>query len=166
MVQDFFLTEKFFKICLLIRQNTCSRNNESLGNMCMGQSRVLNLLKAHPEISQKDLCDMLDIRAQSIGELLAKLEHNGYIVRTPSDTDHRAVNISLTPQGAAEADRLKTDRSDFAGLLDGMTDEEKETLNALLDKVIDGLKTRTAHCQEADGQHEKCPRCKQGRGAD
>jgi DNA-binding MarR family transcriptional regulator len=74
---------------------------------------------------------------------LAKLEHNGYIVRTPSDTDHRAVNISWTPQ--RRGGRPPENRPfGLCRMLDGMTDEEKETLNALLDKVIDGLKTRRA----------------------
>ncbi len=107
---------------------------------------------------------MLDIRAQSLGEVLAKLERSGYIVRTPSDTDRRAVDIALTPQGAAQADRLNTIESDFTGLFDGITDEEKETLDALLDKLADCLRTRTGRCREAGGTHRDCPRCKHGRG--
>ena len=39
------------------------------------------------------------MRPQSLGELLSKLEKNGYILRTPSETDRRVMNIKLTDEG-------------------------------------------------------------------
>ena len=48
-----------------------------------GQGRVLAWLKMQPEISRKELAYLLDMRAQSLGELLAKLERIAYIERAP-----------------------------------------------------------------------------------
>ena len=57
------------------------------------------MLKLKPEISQKELSDLLDMRPQSLGELLGKLERNGYITRTPSERDQRVLIIRLTDAG-------------------------------------------------------------------
>ena len=69
------------------------------GDPHRGQGRVMALLKMRPEISQKELAYLLDIRPQSLGELLAKLERNGYIERSASEEDRRGMNIRLTEAG-------------------------------------------------------------------
>src|SRR5471030_1811846 len=70
-----------------------------MGDPTRGQGRVLTILKMQPEISQKDLSYLLDMRPQSLGEILSKFEKSGYITRTPSETDRRVMNIKLTKNG-------------------------------------------------------------------
>ena len=52
-----------------------------------GQGRVLAILAENPEISQKKLSFLLDMRNQSLSELLAKLEKAGLITRVPSEEE-------------------------------------------------------------------------------
>ena len=102
-----------------------------------GQGRILSLLKLKPEISQKELSDILDIRPQSLGELLAKLEKAGYIERTPSETDRRGMNVRLTEAGRSAAEQ--PDDSGPADFLDALTEEERANLASYLSKITERL---------------------------
>ena len=66
-----------------------------------GQGRILTALRRMNSVSQKELGYILDIRPQSLGELLQKLESNGYIQRRRSPTDKRALIVELTKKGEA-----------------------------------------------------------------
>ena len=103
-----------------------------------GQGRVLALLKLHPEISQKDLGAILDIRTQSLGELLAKLEKQGLIEREPSEEDKRVMTVRLTEAGKAAGEKQPDlDESDtFASCL---SEEERTTLSGFLRRIIESL---------------------------
>lgn len=103
-----------------------------------GQGRVLALLKLKPEISQKELCNILDIRSQSLGELLAKLERSGYITRTPSEADRRVIEIHLTDAGK-KASSLEEQRPDNNEMFGCLKEEERDTLYGYLTRVIDDL---------------------------
>ena len=64
-----------------------------------GQGRILTALHRKNNITQKELGLMLDIRPQSLGELLQKLEANDYVVRHRSPTDKRALVVEITEKG-------------------------------------------------------------------
>lgn len=109
-----------------------------------GQGRVLSLLKLTPEISQKELGDILDIRPQSLGELLAKLERSGYIIRTPSEADRRTMIIRLTEAGmSAVPDPEKLPEPD--DIFDCLQPEEQEALEGYLARLIERLEAILAY---------------------
>ncbi|MFX3617782.1 MAG: MarR family winged helix-turn-helix transcriptional regulator [Sporolactobacillus sp.] len=112
-----------------------------------GQGRILALLKMKPEISQKDLSYLLDIRPQSLGELLAKLERGGYISREPSETDRRIMNIKLTAEGAKATEH----RPDSDTLFDCLSEEEQATFNSYLSRMIQSLKEKFNTMQKTQG---------------
>lgn len=68
-----------------------------------GQGRVLKALALVPEISQKDLMVLLDMRQQSLAELLAKLEAKGLVEREQDAEDRRRQVVRLTEAGRAAA---------------------------------------------------------------
>lgn len=103
-----------------------------------GQGRVIKLLKIHPKISQKDLSYLLDIRPQSLGELLSKLEKNGYILRTPSEKDKRAMIIELTKKGTELPEEDKN-RFDFTSVFKYLNTEEQNKLSEYLEKITTAL---------------------------
>ena len=70
-------------------------NAESRG----GQGRILSLLLRRGGISQRELMDIVSVRAGSLSEVLGKLEENGWISRAPNEEDRRRADISLTPGG-------------------------------------------------------------------
>ncbi|MDR0819756.1 MAG: MarR family transcriptional regulator [Oscillospiraceae bacterium] len=100
-----------------------------------GQVYVLSLLADAP-ISQKELLEKLGVRAGSLSELLGKLEHSGFITRTKDENDNRAVNVAITDAGrkfAAEYGDLRSEAAE--AMFSALTDEEKTTLIALLEKL-------------------------------
>jgi DNA-binding MarR family transcriptional regulator len=108
-----------------------------MGDPHRGQGRVLSLLKLQPEISQKDLGYLLNMRPQSLGELLTKLERAGYITRTPSAADRRILNIKLTEEGKKASDRK--DPTDIESLFDCLDDQEQATFSEHLNRIIESL---------------------------
>ena len=89
-----------------------------------GQGRVLKALKLVPEITQKDLMELLDMRQQSLAELLGKLEVSGLIEREPSKTDRRKQVVRLTEAGRQAANAIPEAHSELA-VFDCLTPEEK-----------------------------------------
>ena len=116
-----------------------------------GQGRVLALLKLKPEISQKELCNILDIRSQSLGELLAKLERSGYITRTPSEADRRVIEIHLTDAGK-KASSLEEQRPDNNEMFGCLKEEERDTLYGYLTRVIADLAKQLGGPRPGDGR--------------
>ncbi len=108
---------------------------------CRERGRILVELERLGGVTQKELAAALDIRPQSLSELLCKLECDGMIERKTSDSDKRASIVSLSPAGRAHIDAVKEDRRRFADdFLKPLTEEEKQTLATLLTKLIEAKK--------------------------
>ncbi|MDR1873523.1 MAG: MarR family transcriptional regulator [Synergistaceae bacterium] len=134
-------TELFRKFAramwLLHRHHQYSHSRHGpMGDPHRGQGRILALLKMQPQISQKDLAFLLDMRPQSMGELLIKLERGGYITRTPSESDHRVLDIKLTEEGLNAANVAGEGKSHLDGLFDCFTADEQATLGEYLDRIM------------------------------
>lgn len=104
-----------------------------------GQGRILAILKMQPEITQKELSYLLDMRNQSLSELLAKLEKAGYVTRTQSTEDRRVMNIKLTEEGKKAADEMQAEKEDN-DLFDILGKEERSNLSSYLEKISEALK--------------------------
>ena len=135
------LTERFLRIEMLLKRRQVARlkAHGPFANPMRGQGRVLSILKMQSTISQKQLSYLLDMRQQSLSELLAKLEKSGFIDRAPSEDDRRAAIITLTEKGRAAADGPENPADEGVGLFDALTEEERAQLAPLLDKVIAAL---------------------------
>lgn len=120
------------------------------GHPMRGQGRVLSILQLKPEISQKELAFMLDMRKQSMGEILTKLEAKGYIVRKPNAEDQRAMDVSLTPEGAAAAAEIDSQMQEQDDLFDVLSDEEQEQLIDYLDRLIASMARRLTDVPEQE----------------
>ncbi len=84
------------------------------------------------------------VNSGTMTERLTRLERRNLVRRTHSDHDRRSVSVALTANGqklidAAAVDLLATE----AGLLRGLTDEDRHALERLLTKLTADL----------DGQH-------------
>ena len=118
---------------LILYRGAAYRQFGPRGNPARGQGRVLALLKMKEEIPQRELCYLLDMRQQSLSELLGKLEQKGYILRKSSETDRRAVTVSLTDKGKEVAESLPdTDKDDIFSVL---TEEEQQQLVGYLNRI-------------------------------
>ncbi len=110
------------------------------GDPHRGQGRVLKILKLQPEISQKELGYLLDMRNQSLGELLAKLEKSGAITREPSEEDRRSMIIKLTAAGAELAASGGEKAADAGEIFECLSIEDREKLREILAGLSFALK--------------------------
>jgi DNA-binding MarR family transcriptional regulator len=102
------------------------------------QGHVLAILGESENISQRELLELLHVRSASLSELLIKLEKKGAIVRRRSEKDRRNFLLQLTEQGRAELAEHRRIRQQSAGqLFSVLSDEERETLAALLTRLVD-----------------------------
>ena len=117
-------------------------------------------------ISQRELMDIVSVRAGSLSEVLGKLEESGYITRTPNEEDRRRTDLALTPEGEAAARAFdasrKENRETFFSVL---SEEEKTQLNALLDKLSAAISWPDENERRRHG-HRQCEKHghKEGRG--
>lgn len=107
----------------------------------LGKGRILREIQKSGELSQTALADALGIRPQSLSEALCKLEADGLISRTPSETDRRIVNVSLTQAGLCDIEEHRHRRESFAAdYFSALSDEEKLSLADILSKLMQGDK--------------------------
>lgn len=104
-MNDNNVMELFFDVSKLLT-HYAKMYGQNDKNPLTGQYKCLFILKKAGEISQRRLCELLQIRATSLSELLGKLEKKDMIVRSPSPEDKRTYMVHLTELGQAEVDRI------------------------------------------------------------
>ena len=104
----------------------------------MTRERLLVIISEFPDgVRQKDLAENAGINASSTSELVNRLEDDGYLIRTVDETDKRATLLKLTDMGTARANEISDEReSSLQEIFGRLTDEEKETLSDILDKLL------------------------------
>ena len=102
---------------------------------------LMHLYNSDSELSQKDIAKHFEISPAAVAVSLKKLEYGGYIERNLNKDDNRFNKISITEKGKEVVlySRKVFEETDEKAFL-GITDEERATLTALLDKVILNLK--------------------------
>lgn len=114
------------------------------------QQRVLIVLLEMGPVSQSELTLELGIQPGSASEVLKKLENAGLIARTPNPADHRTAVVQLSENGRAAAEEAKRRRTcRHSQMFHCLSEEERKTLLALLEKVNDDWQTQYSH---PDGQ--------------
>ncbi|GEP19740.1 MarR family winged helix-turn-helix transcriptional regulator [Pediococcus argentinicus] len=101
-----------------------------------GQGKALSILKSQPSITQRDLVNELNMRPQSASEIIQKLDKKEMIYRHKSETDKRILQIELTEKGQRASQRLSLNETEH---MDVLTEDEKEELSLVLDKLIDSF---------------------------
>ena len=100
----------------------------------------MGILLEHDGLTPKELSNTLNIRAASLGELVDKLENNGYITRQAHESDRRTFRVFLTDKGREIAIELTDIRKNaLSSFFQGLSEEEQQTLEKLLDKLIASL---------------------------
>lgn len=120
-------------LCLRDLSHTMRALYEGRGS----QKRVLIVLaKLGGTVTQKELTERLGIQPGSASEVIAKLEHAGFLTRTPSTADRRTVDIQLTEAGKAQANEaIKQRLLRHEQMFSGLEEREKEELLVLLEKL-------------------------------
>lgn len=104
----------------------------------LSREHLLVIIGKYPDgVRQKTVAEEVGINQSSASELLNKLEATGYIDRQVDPNDKRATLLTLTEKGQARAAEVEDERNAiFEGIFANLTEDEKQTLSDLLDKLI------------------------------
>lgn len=105
-----------------------------------GRERLLSVIGSYEGgVRQKTLTEELRVNPSSVSELISKLESDGYVRRSVDPADKRATLISLTELGEARNAEVQDERNErLEAAFCALTEDEKEQLIALLDKLAAG----------------------------
>ncbi len=103
------------------------------------QSGILFLLKAKDGLTMTELGRALGLDNATITGLVDRLERDGFARRNKSESDRRALNVRITPEGVDEVNRAKVViRRVNASIKTGFSAGEIETFKKVLLKIAEG----------------------------
>ena len=152
------LTHKIHKLSRMMHRARHHMHDERLKDLGFdpfrGQGRILRLLNLSDGLAQRDVAQLLDIRPQSLGELLNKLETGGFVERRSDEMDKRVQRVYLTAEGRRAAEILDEPAElEEVDPLSALSEDELAQLDSLLDKLLADLSERIG--DEPEGQPGK-----------
>jgi len=98
---------------------------------------VMSSLHHNKAMLPSELAAIEMITNQSMSQVLNKLLDHGYIVRIPSETDKRKVNISLSKEGEETFLKFKHERDEWLlkAIKATCTNEEQQLLKAVITPI-------------------------------
>lgn len=116
-----------------------------------GFGRILDLLAENDGLRQQQIAENLDIRPQSASEAIANMEQAGLIRRVADEQDRRSSRAYITAEGQRlQTESLRWRLENARRVMTPLTEEEKQTLLALLEKVTDALQKTKEENEYAD----------------
>ena len=120
-----------------------------------GQGRILQILAEEGSMTQRSLTEKLGIQPGSASEVIGKLERAGFITRSENTEDRRTADVSLTEAGREQLEAKKQEKPE---LFSALSEEEKEQLLALLEKLRADWREifpRERHSRDDHSVHER-----------
>jgi MarR family transcriptional regulator, transcriptional regulator for hemolysin len=117
--------------------------------LTLPQWRTLSQLMRNETLSQVALAGAVDTDPMTMSGILDRLETRGLIERLPDPADSRAKVTRLTPEGRAVTEEAKSlGRQLFEHALDGVTEEDRETVIRALTCIRTNLSEATVASKE------------------
>lgn len=105
-------------------------------DMTSPQFAALAILEDHPGIDQATLAGLIALDRPTIGGVIDRLAAKGLVARKVSETDRRAKQLALTPEGAAMVARMRPlVEATQSKVLDGLSADEQAQFTALAEKI-------------------------------
>ena len=103
-------------------------------------SRIIVALAEKGAMRVGELVDLMALPQSTMSHQLKRLEKDGYVLRTRSESDNRTVVITLTERGTAVAETCnRLSDSVMSAISEELSDEELAQLSHLLQRVFDSL---------------------------
>lgn len=110
--------------------------NTLSGNRISPTHALIELAEQEGELTQRELTERLGIQPGATSDMLARLEGEGYIARTPSQTDRRTTDVLLTERGNRMAQEAMCQRAlRQAEMFSCLSEDERTSLQELLEKL-------------------------------
>lgn len=104
--------------------------------------RLLSVVADNPNVSSRDLCELMDMRPSSLSEILARAESDGWITRYVNKKDHRVQKIRLSKNGRALTDGLKAiNEEDARQKTSCLTEEEKILFCEMCNRLFEHMES-------------------------
>ncbi len=104
--------------------------------------RLLACIADNPNVSSRDLCELLDLRPSSLSEMLTRAESEGWITRAVDEADRRIQRVNLSPKGQAFISDMEAARKkDALRKTACFTEEEKIQFCALCNRLSEHLES-------------------------
>ncbi|HSZ43632.1 MAG TPA: MarR family transcriptional regulator [Trebonia sp.] len=105
-------------------------------DLSLTQLRVLGILRDR-RLRISALAGFLGLEKSTLSGLVDRAEKRGLLARVPAPDDGRAVEIVMTPAGAALAERFHADiRAALGPRTSALTPAEQRRLQGLLEKML------------------------------
>ena len=135
----------------LLFQHDLEHSLSALG-LTVTKTHLLWEVHQHGPCAQQRLAEALRVSPRHVTGLVDALESHGLVRRLPHPQDRRAVLVALTDEGTATVAGMEQKRGqDAAALVDGLSADEGQALQAGLDSVLVRLRRLVA---EASGRDE------------
>lgn len=121
--------------------------------------RLLACVAENPNVSSRDLCEILDLRPSSLSEILTRAESEGWITRTVDEADRRVQRVNLSSGGRSFIEQMEAAREkDLERKTACFTEEEKAQFCALCDRLSSHLESLALDLPEFPPRPEQPPR--------
>jgi DNA-binding MarR family transcriptional regulator len=104
------------------------------------QVTLMVAIKYDPGIGVRELATREKVSAAAMSKHVDRLERDGLVTRTQSETDRRRVGLTLTEDGARALRRVRSRRTAWlARRLRGLTAEQLAAIDAAIDPLLELL---------------------------
>ena len=140
-MKDELILEEFLPYRLSVLSHTVSTTIASVYEKRFGVSipewRVIAILGRFPGLSAVDVAERTLMDKVAVSRAVTKLIKNGRIDRQFADADRRRSILNLSEEGRKVHDEIAPLALQFEhDLLDGVTDDDVATLNAVIDDLL------------------------------
>ncbi len=105
-----------------------------------GQHQVLMHIAHHPEASQAEIAERMEISPSALAVSLKKLEKGGYIRRSSDLSDERKKHMEITEAGSkVVSESHKMFQEVENQMFQGLSEEEMETIHKYLNQIVENL---------------------------
>lgn len=121
-------------------------NGKYIDEVTGNNAFIIGYLADHrdKDVFQKDLEEVFSVRRSTMSGIILRMEQKGFLVRVPVDHDARLKKLVLTEKGGEIHALMETNlQAAEQKLLEGLSNEEKETLFRLLQKLRANLESDT-----------------------
>ncbi len=109
---------------------------EKIAGVSPQQVGLLVLIRYEPGVTVGGLAAEERVSAAAMSKRISRLERDGLVVRTPSETDRRCVGLSLTEEGRHTLRRVRSRRTAWlASRLASLSPAERAAVSASVDPL-------------------------------
>ncbi|MFE5912127.1 MarR family winged helix-turn-helix transcriptional regulator [Streptomyces wedmorensis] len=104
-------------------------------NLTASQGKALTVLRRGPA-AMRALAETMTCDASNMTGIIDRLEKRALVRREPDASDRRVKNVILTAEGERVTDAIRAKMRTTQAGLDGLDDEDRASLYALLERVF------------------------------